>query len=101
LEPVFLTTFLEVLGWITMAAIWILLIFMFVFVLIDIFRRPDISGLGKAGWIFVIFILPLIGVLIYLVARPAYATYNDDIGVLVSQMSEPATPGKVGIPRGS
>jgi hypothetical protein len=35
----------------------------------DIFRSPDLSGWGKAGWILLIIILPLLGVLIYLIAR--------------------------------
>jgi putative oligomerization/nucleic acid binding protein/phospholipase D-like protein len=38
-------------------------------VIIDIFRSPDLSGWGKAGWLLVIVIIPLIGVLIYLIAR--------------------------------
>jgi len=34
----------------------------------DIFRR-DMSGWGKAGWIFFIIILPFLGALIYLIAN--------------------------------
>jgi Short C-terminal domain/Phospholipase_D-nuclease N-terminal len=37
----------------------------------DIFRSPDLSGWGKAGWCLLIVILPLLGVLIYLIARGA------------------------------
>jgi septation ring formation regulator EzrA len=43
----------------------------FIGVFADIFRRRDISGWGKAGWLLLIFVLPFIGVLIYLIARPA------------------------------
>jgi hypothetical protein len=51
--------------------IWIYLI---ILVLADNFRRHDHSGLAKAAWtVFVIF-LPLIGVLVYMIARPAEAT---------------------------
>lgn len=49
---------------------WFMLIWMFIAVFADIFRRNDLSGWGKAGWIFLIFIIPLIGILIYLIARP-------------------------------
>ena len=49
---------------------WFMLIWMFIGVFADIFRRNDLSGWAKAGWIFLIFILPLIGILIYLIARP-------------------------------
>ena len=47
-----------------------LAIWMFIAVFADIFGRRDLSGWGKAGWVLLIFILPLIGVLIYLIARP-------------------------------
>jgi hypothetical protein len=48
-----------------------LAIWMFIAVFGDIFTRPDLSGWGKAGWVLLIFIIPLIGILIYLIARPA------------------------------
>ena len=48
--------------------IWVALVIM---VMIDNFKRHDHSGLAKAGWtVFVIF-LPLIGVLVYMIARPS------------------------------
>jgi hypothetical protein len=49
---------------------WFMAIWIFITVFADIFRRNDIHGWAKAGWIFLIFILPFIGVLIYLIARP-------------------------------
>jgi hypothetical protein len=50
---------------------WFMLIWMFIMVFADIFRRKDVSGGAKAGWILLIFILPLFGILIYLIARPS------------------------------
>jgi hypothetical protein len=48
--------------------IWVALVIM---VMIDNFKRSDHSGLAKAGWtVFVVF-LPLIGVLVYMIARPS------------------------------
>jgi hypothetical protein len=48
--------------------IWIYLLIM---VLADTFKRTDLNGWAKAGWtVFVIF-LPLLGVLVYMIARPA------------------------------
>jgi Short C-terminal domain/Phospholipase_D-nuclease N-terminal len=38
-------------------------------VVFDIFRSPDLSGWGKAAWLLLIVIIPLFGVLIYLIAR--------------------------------
>ena len=60
---------------------WVLLWWWFVFAIffaiiwafIDNFRRPDHSGWAKAGWELLILIIPLFGMLIYLIARPADA----------------------------
>jgi hypothetical protein len=38
-------------------------------VIADIFRSHDLSGWAKAGWLLLIVILPLLGVLIYLISR--------------------------------
>jgi hypothetical protein len=43
---------------------WFMAIWIFINVFGDIFRREDVSGWGKAGWIFLIFVLPFLGVLI-------------------------------------
>jgi len=37
--------------------------------LADIFRSPDMSGAAKAGWLLFVIVLPIIGVVVYLVAR--------------------------------
>jgi len=49
---------------------WFMLIWMFIAVFADIFRREDLSGGAKAMWILFIFVVPLIGILIYMIARP-------------------------------
>jgi hypothetical protein len=49
---------------------WFMAIWIFITIFADIFRRNDLSGWAKAGWIFLIFIIPFIGALIYLIARP-------------------------------
>ncbi|HEU4319647.1 MAG TPA: SHOCT domain-containing protein [Acidimicrobiia bacterium] len=52
--------------------LWFFLFFMWIWLLIslfsDIFRRDDIGGWGKAGWIFFLLVLPLLGALIYIIA---------------------------------
>jgi Phospholipase_D-nuclease N-terminal/Short C-terminal domain len=45
---------------------WLILAF---YIFSDIFRSHDLSGGMKALWCFAIFILPMIGCLIYLIAR--------------------------------
>jgi energy-coupling factor transporter transmembrane protein EcfT len=49
---------------------WVMAIWIFISIFGDIFRRNDLSGGAKAGWIFLLFILPFLGALIYIVARP-------------------------------
>lgn len=53
--------------------LWLFLFFLWIWLLIslfsDIFRRDDIGGWGKAGWVFFLIVLPLLGALIYLVAE--------------------------------
>ena len=48
---------------------WILWIFLLFWIIMDIFRSDDLSGWGKAGWLVFVIILPLLGVLVYLIAR--------------------------------
>jgi predicted membrane channel-forming protein YqfA (hemolysin III family) len=84
-QPIFLTTFLEVVAWIVIAFFWVLAIWMFIAVFGDIFRRRDLSGAAKALWTVFIFVLPFLGVLIYLITRPAGATREQDLEILAQQ----------------
>jgi hypothetical protein len=47
-----------------------IVIMMFVRIFADIFSRENLSGWGKAGWIFLLFVFPFVGILIYVIARP-------------------------------
>ncbi|HEY7691871.1 MAG TPA: PLDc N-terminal domain-containing protein [Gaiellaceae bacterium] len=49
---------------------WVIFIYLLILVLADNFRRHDHSGWAKAGWTLFVIFLPLIGVLIYMIARP-------------------------------
>ena len=49
--------------------LWVLWIFLLVRVIMDIFRSRDLSGAAKAGWLIFTIVLPLVGVLVYLVVR--------------------------------
>jgi hypothetical protein len=46
-----------------------ILFFALIAVVLDIFRSHDLSGWGKAGWFVLVLLVPLIGVVVYLVAR--------------------------------
>jgi hypothetical protein len=53
--------------------LWFFLFFAWISCLLsilrDIFRSSDLSGGGKAGWTLLVVILPLVGVLLYLLSR--------------------------------
>ncbi|BCJ72551.1 hypothetical protein CS0771_20950 [Catellatospora sp. IY07-71] len=58
---------------------WLLLIFIpllliWAFAIIDIFRRDDLSGWLKALWIVIVILMPFLGTLIYLIFRQPGAT---------------------------
>jgi uncharacterized membrane protein YcjF (UPF0283 family) len=45
---------------------WFIILFR---VIADLFRRHDISGWGKVGWIVFVIVLPFIGVFVYLIVE--------------------------------
>jgi hypothetical protein len=49
---------------------WFMFIWIFITIVADIFRREDVSGWGKAAWLFLLVIFPFLGALIYMIARP-------------------------------
>ena len=49
--------------------LWVIWIWVLVAVFIDIFRSSDLSGWGKALWFLFVLLIPLIGVLVYLIVR--------------------------------
>ena len=49
---------------------WFMLIWIFITIFADIFRRRDLSGWAKAGWILLLVFVPFLGALIYMIARP-------------------------------
>ena len=52
--------------------LWFFLFIAWIWLMISIFSdvfRRDMSGLGKAGWILFIIVLPFLGALIYLIAN--------------------------------
>ena len=62
-------TFGQVLLTVLELGLLFLWIWIAVTVVIDIFRSHDLSGWAKAGWLVLIVLVPLLGVLIYVIAR--------------------------------
>jgi hypothetical protein len=61
--------FMDVLWSMIIFFFWLIWIWIVITVLVDIFRRSDISGWAKAAWVIFVVILPWLGVLIYLIAQ--------------------------------
>ena len=61
--------FLDVMFSMFVFFLWILWFWLLFTVFADIFRRRDISGLGKTGWILFCIFLPFLGVFIYLISQ--------------------------------
>ena len=61
--------FMDVLWSMIFFFFWVIWIWIVITVLIDIFRRHDISGWAKAFAVIFVVILPWLGVLVYLIAQ--------------------------------
>lgn len=57
--------------WMFLFFIIIPMMIAWIYTAIDIFARGDISGLAKFLWLLLILFLPILGMLIYFMARPA------------------------------
>ena len=49
--------------------LWVVWIWILIIVFIDIFRSHDLGGFAKALWFLFVLFIPLVGVLVYLIAR--------------------------------
>ncbi len=48
---------------------WVIWFWLLITVFADLFRRRDISGWAKAGWLIFVIVLPYLGVFIYLITQ--------------------------------
>jgi hypothetical protein len=58
--------FLDVVWTMIIFFAWVIWFWLLITILVDVFRRDDLSGWGKVGWTLFVIFLPLLGVLIYL-----------------------------------
>jgi hypothetical protein len=61
--------FLDLMWTMLVFFLWIMWIWLLFTVFADIFRRNDLSGWGKAGWLIFAILLPFLGVFIYLITQ--------------------------------
>jgi hypothetical protein len=64
--------FLDVFWTMLIFVFWVIWIWILITVLIDLFRRDDISGWGKAAWMLFVILLPYLGVFIYLITQGSH-----------------------------
>ena len=62
-------TFLDAFWSLIMFFLWILWFWLLFTVFADIFRRHDLSGWGKTGWLLFTILLPFLGVFVYLITQ--------------------------------
>jgi hypothetical protein len=58
--------FLDVIWTMIVFFAWVIWFWLLITILADVFRRHDLSGMGKVAWTVFVIILPFLGVLIYL-----------------------------------
>jgi Short C-terminal domain/Phospholipase_D-nuclease N-terminal len=61
--------FLDVLWTMFVIFAWVIWFWLLITVFGDLFRRHDLSGWGKTGWIIFVIVLPFLGVFVYLIAN--------------------------------
>jgi hypothetical protein len=64
-------TFLDVMWTMIVFFLWVAWFWLLFTVFADIFRRSDLSGWGKTGWLIFTLVLPFLGVFIYLITQSA------------------------------
>lgn len=67
-------------------ALWI-----FISCFMDIFRRDDLGGGMKVVWIFVLFIVPFLGCLVYILTRPKVTASDVQALTAASAVSKVST----------
>jgi hypothetical protein len=61
--------FLDLMWTMLVFFLWVMWFWLLFTIWFDIFRRHDLSGLGKTGWLIFTIVLPFLGVLIYVVTQ--------------------------------
>ena len=63
------------------AALWffgLLVVIVDIAATVDVIRRPDLGGGAKVLWVLLIFILPVLGVIAYVIARPSVVDFGGE-----------------------
>ena len=63
------------------AALWffgLLVVIVDIAATVDVIRRPDLGGGAKVLWVMLILILPVLGVIAYVIARPSVVDFGEN-----------------------
>ena len=63
------------------AALWfigLLVVIIDIAATVDVIRRPDLHGGSKVLWVLLILILPVLGVIAYVIARPSLVDFGEN-----------------------
>ena len=80
---------------------WFMVIWIFIRIFADIFRRQDLTGLWKVIWVLILFWIPFFGAMIYLIARPKGTEDTEVFGTAPAAQATPAAPAVVAAPKAS
>lgn len=93
-------SFFDVLWLMIIFSVWLMVIAFVVVVLVDNFRRDDHSGWAKAGWTLLVIAFPLLGAIVYQIARPRTASGVEEWDASrASAARDEATRIRMGLPR--
>ena len=67
--------------------IYVPLVMLWVFTLVDLAHRQDLSGIAKGLWAVAVVLLPILGMLVYFITRP------DDVDTSAATGGQPLPPG--------
>jgi|SRR5262252_973051 len=67
------TSFWDVVWWMILFFAWVMFITWVILLMIDNFRRKDHGGGAKALWFLFIIFAPILGAIVYTIARPSEA----------------------------
>jgi uncharacterized membrane protein len=78
-------------GQVAYSLLWLALFFIEIWLMIsvftDLFESTDLSGLAKAGWVVLVIVFPLIGILLYLVLRGHKMRVHEERARIASEVA--------------
>jgi hypothetical protein len=82
--------FLDVMWTMLVFFLWVLWFWLLFTVFADIFRRHDLSGWGKTGWLLFTIVLPFLGVFVYVISQGSGMTSRrtEELNARQSQMDD-------------